>query len=119
MGRPRKYPLPVETDVRDPQTTVRDPVIATIDSERERVIKERRHRRYISASMPTVCPDCGGNTRQDDGRHVDPVRFTILEYRTCAHCGAKLAAGRDMTEHEKKSLCTRLEAVKEYEESIK
>ena len=52
----------------------------------------------------------------DDGRHVDPVRQRILEYRTCAHCGAKLAAGRAMTPREAEMLCTRAEAVAEYEE---
>jgi len=54
----------------------------------------------------------------DDGRHVDPVRGRILEYRTCAHCGALLAAGREMTEREKALLCTRKEAVEEYEKTI-
>jgi len=51
----------------------------------------------------------------DDGRHVDPVRQRILEYRTCARCGAKLAAGRAMTQREVEALCTRAEAVAEYE----
>lgn len=50
-----------------------------------------------------------------DGRHVDPVRQRILEYRTCVKCAAKLAAGRPMTEREREQLCTRAEAVAEYE----
>jgi hypothetical protein len=53
----------------------------------------------------------------DDGRHVDPVRRRILEYRTCVGCNAKLAAGRLMTPVEVVKLCTRVEAVKEYEET--
>jgi len=88
---------------REPEVTVRDPVMP------------RKPRRYIPASMPCVCPDCGHGTRMDDGRHVDPVRQRILEYRTCAHCGAKLAAGRAMTPREAEMLCTRAEAVAEYE----
>jgi hypothetical protein len=51
----------------------------------------------------------------DDGRHIDPVRRKILEYRTCAWCNAKLAAGRDMTPVEVARLCDRAEAVAEYE----
>ena len=50
-----------------------------------------------------------------DGRHVDPVNKKILEYRTCSKCGLKVAAGRDMTEREAEGLCSRAEAVKEYE----
>jgi hypothetical protein len=97
---------------RDPQPTTRDP---EIDTNRD----ERRPRRFIPASMPVVCPDCGHSTRMDDGRHVDPVRKTILEYRTCGHCGAKLAAGRAMTPRECETLCGRAEAVAEYEESVR
>lgn len=78
----------------------------------------RKHRRYIPANMPTLCPLCGHNTRMDDGRHVDPVRRKILEYRTCAHCGELLAAGRPMTDAEAARLCTRADAVREYEESL-
>jgi len=89
---------------RDPKPTTRDPQIET-----------RKPRRYIPASMPCVCPDCGHNTRMDDGRHVDPVRGVILEYRTCAKCGAKLAAGRPMTDREREKLCSRAQAVAEYE----
>jgi len=55
----------------------------------------------------------------DDGRHVDPVRRKILEYRTCCWCGKKLAAGRDMTPIEADTLCDRAEAVKEYESENK
>lgn len=108
MGRPRKNPIVT----RDPQPTNRDPVVE------ERPCQQRKNRRYIPASMPTLCPECGHNTRMDDGRHVDPVRCTILEYRTCSGCGAKLAAGRPMTDCEKRHLCSRVEAVKEYESEI-
>ena len=89
---------------RDPVAVNRDPVVAT-----------RKPRRYIPAPQPLVCPDCGHSTRMDDGRHVDPVRRKILEYRTCAWCGVKLAAGRDMTAVEVELLCDRSEAVAEYE----
>lgn len=85
----------------------REPEVATRDP--------RRPRRYIPANMPTVCPECGHSTRMDDGRHVDPVRRRILEYRTCAKCGAKLAAGRPMTAREVEMLCSRAQAVEEYE----
>jgi len=94
---------------RDPEVTSRDPIPAQR--------KPQKPRRYIPASGPTVCPDCGNNTRMDDGRHVDPVRRRILEYRTCVGCNAKLAAGRIMTPVEVVKLCTRVEAVKEYEET--
>lgn len=50
-----------------------------------------------------------------DGRHIDPVRGRILEYRTCTWCAAKLAAGRDMTPVESATLCDRADAVAEYE----
>lgn len=53
-----------------------------------------------------------------DGRHVDPVRGTILEYRTCIKCKAELAATREMTLSEKQKLCTRAEAVREYEHFV-
>jgi hypothetical protein len=94
----------VDVDTREPIVTYRDPVP-----------QQRKPRRYIRAGMPTVCPECGHATRMDDGRHVDPVRRRILEYRTCAWCGVKLAAGRDMTPVEAAQLCTRAEAVAEYE----
>lgn len=81
--------------------------------------QERKPRRYIPASAPTVCPDCGHSTRMSGGRHTDPVRKTILEYRTCSKCGELLAAGRPMTKREAESLCSRAEAVKEYEETVK
>jgi hypothetical protein len=90
----------------------RDPVFINRDP------KLRKPRRYIPAPMPLVCPDCGHSTRMDDGRHVDPVRRKILEYRTCAWCGAKLAAGRDMTAVEVERLCDRAEAVAEYEAGV-
>lgn len=113
MGRPRKQVV----CVRDPQPQNRDPAIV-VRKEEIRVCAQRKHRRYIPASVPTVCPDCGHNTRMDDGRHTDPVRQKILEYRTCVKCGALLAAGRDMTEREKEILCTRREAIEEYEKSV-
>jgi len=93
---------------RTPAVKARDPKPAT-----------RKPRRYIPASMPTVCPTCGRNTRMDDGRHVDPVRQKILEYRTCIKCGEKLAAGRPMTLSEVAKLCSRADAVREYEETEK
>ena len=91
---------------RDPQPETRDPEPA-----------KRVPRHYIPASMPVVCPDCGHGTCMDDGRHVDPVGKTILEYRTCRHCGKKLAAGRAMTTREEEQLCTRVEAVAEYQQT--
>jgi hypothetical protein len=101
---------------RDPQTTTRDPQPTTRDPEIEDAAKRTyKPRRYIPASVPVVCPECGGGTRMDDGRHVDPVRKRILEYRTCAKCGANLAAGRAMLPHEIEKLCTRAQAVSEYE----
>jgi hypothetical protein len=87
---------------RDPQPETREPV-------------QRKPRHYIPASMPTVCPACGHNTRMADGRHVDPVRRNILEYRTCCHCGKKLAAGRPMTPVEIRQHCGLADAVAEYE----
>jgi hypothetical protein len=93
----------------------RDPQPATRDPHPEQAQAPRKPRHYIPANMPTVCPKCGHGTRMDDGRHIDPVRRRVLEYRTCAWCGAKLAAGRDMTKDEEKKYCTRAEAVREYE----
>ena len=98
---------------RDPRVTARDP-----EPEPQPEPQQRKPRHYIAASVPTVCPDCGHNTRMDNGRHIDPVRKTILEYRTCAHCGKKLAAGRHMTTIEEHALCSRVEAVREYEASL-
>jgi C4-type Zn-finger protein len=95
----------------------RRPELKTREVEPE-VKQERKPRRYIPASMPVVCPDCGHTTRMADGRHVDPVRKTILEYRTCAKCGLKLAAGRIMTQRESESYCTHQEAVAEYEQTV-
>ena len=99
---------------RDPKPTTRDPQPEHNDPEPT----TRKPRRYIPAPMPLVCPDCGHSTRMDDGRHVDPVRRKLLEYRTCNGCGALLAAGRDMTPVEVEKLCNRAEAVREYESSI-
>lgn len=114
----RKYTRRIQT--RDPQPVNRDPVME-LPVEGINVppvaVSNMKPRRYIAASMPVVCPDCGHNTRMDDGRHVDPVRRRILEYRTCVKCGALLAAGRVMTEREAEKLCTRAQAVKEYEET--
>ena len=109
---------------RVPSVVTRDPVIAmrggvpnipTLPP----VPKKRVARRFIAASAPVVCPACGGKTRMDDGRHVDPVRRMILEYRTCVRCGALLAAGRAMVAHEVAQLCSRADAVREYEESVR
>ena len=65
---------------RDPQATSRDPedasnrvhraVSAHSTVARPEPSAPREPRRYIPASAPTVCPECGGNTRMDDGRHV-------------------------------------------------
>jgi hypothetical protein len=96
----------------------RDPIAATRDPEMEQP-EPRKPRHYIPASMPTVCPDCGANTRMSDGRHVDPVRQTILEYRTCIRCKKKLAAGRKMSRYEVETLCTMAEAVREYENDVR
>lgn len=109
MGRPRKTRAESQSSAADIET--RDPLPTT----RDPAAKARHPRRYIPAAQPVICPDCGRNTRMDDGRHVDPVRRKILEYRTCCWCGAKLAAGRDMTAHEVDQLCSRAEAVAEYE----
>ena len=96
------HPDPVQVHAGDPQPKHRDP------------------RRYIPASMPTVCPDCGHNTRMNGGRHTDPGARRVLEYRTCIKCGAKLAAGRAMTKTEEAKFCTGFEvAVDQYYESKK
>jgi DNA-directed RNA polymerase subunit RPC12/RpoP len=95
----------VVIETRDPEPQTRDP-------------QTRKPRRYIPASMPVVCPDCGHSTRMENGRHVDPVRRRVLEYRTCAHCGSKLAAGRDMTAKEAEILCTHADSVADYESSL-
>lgn len=122
MGRPRKHKPDIEANSR-PQITTRDPLPTVRDPHRgisatETALQTRNPRRYIPANMPTVCPTCKANTRQDDGRHVDPVRQTVLEYRTCIKCGAKLAAGRPMTLSEKERLCSRADAVQEYEKAV-
>lgn len=123
MRNKRTNVSPIQTiTTRDPVPVNRDPQpsllsdIAPIPPVASHTIKPRR---YIAASMPCVCPTCGHNTRMADGRHVDPVRARILEYRTCIGCGALLAAGRPMTEMEKSRLCIRAEAVAEYEETVK
>lgn len=105
-GRPRKTKA-AQVETRDPDVVSRDPVIVP-----------RKPRRYIAASGPTVCPTCGHNTRMDDGRHVDPVRQTVLEYRTCTKCKALLAAGRPMTRTEAEKFCSRADAVAEYEREV-
>jgi len=77
-GRPRKLRneyKEVQPSTRDPVTTVRDPIMVPNGTEEEpSTTAQRFPRRYIAANMPTVCPECHHNTRQDDGRHVDPVR---------------------------------------------
>jgi len=107
---------------RDPKPKTRDPAVKGRDAQAAhrattRTIP-RRPRRYIPASMPTLCPDCGHGTRMADGRHVDPVRKTVLEYRTCGHCGVKLAAGRDMHPREIEKYCGYAESVEEYESTL-
>lgn len=103
-------PIPAQKIThRDPVPQNRDPAPA----------KARKPRLYIDASMPTVCPQCKGTTRMDDGRHVDQIRRRVLEYRSCIRCGAKLAAGRAMTTGEIEKLCDRREAMAEYEEFVR
>jgi hypothetical protein len=109
MARQRNQAGAQSSDGGDGDYGDRDPVATNRDPQR------KKPRRYIPAPSPLVCPDCGHSTRMDDGRHIDPVRRKILEYRTCAWCGAKLAAGRDMTPVEVARLCDRAEAVAEYE----
>ena len=105
MARKKKTDMDNQTaNQAMPEVATRDPVRRTCTP-----------RLYIQANSPTVCPKCSGCTRMENGRHIDPVRRKILEYRTCARCGAKLAAGRDMTEYEVEKLCIRAEAVEEYE----
>jgi len=103
---------------RDPQPTTRDPARTVPDIPSPPPPPQRKPRHYIPASMPTVCPKCGHGTRMDDGRHTDPVRKTILEYRTCANCDHRIAAGRPMTPVEAAQLCSRAAAVAEYEQSV-
>lgn len=106
MSRRNKY------FTRDPEPVSRDP------EPEQTVTQERKPRRYIPASMPVVCPECGGATRMADGRHMDPVKRTVLEYRTCARCGIKLAAGRPMVAHEVSQHCQGFEAaVAEYQQA--
>lgn len=104
-----------EVQHRDPIVTNRDPgAVAQKDEKRQ-----YHQRRCIQASMPTICPDCGHNTRQDDGRHIDPVRARIVEYRTCIHCKLPLGAVREMTQRERELLCKGKDIVKDYEELVK
>ena len=102
---------------RDPKPTNRTPKIEQAEAVQDEP-KQRSPRRYIAANMPTVCPDCGHATRMSDGRHVDPVRKTILEYRTCKHCGELLAAGRPMTGREVERLCGFAGPVSDYEQTL-
>jgi len=53
--------------------------------------------------------------RMADGRFVDPVKRTILEYRTCSKCDKKIAAGRMMTAREVEKFCSHAAAVAEYQ----
>ena len=111
MKRGRK-PKAALYETRDPVYETRDPKSIS----RETTAPEQRKKRhYISAPMPLVCPTCGHNTRMADGKHTDPVRRKLLEYRTCCWCGELLAAGRDMTPREVEKYCTRAAAVAEYE----
>jgi hypothetical protein len=113
-GRPPKQPI--DNPRHKPMVCVRDPVVENRDPVIEQPQKRPYNfRRCIQASMPTVCPSCGHNTRQADGRHVDPVRARIVEYRSCIKCGMKLGAIRNMTEREKELLCGGSEIIKDYE----
>jgi hypothetical protein len=94
---------------RDPQPKERDPQPA----------QPRKKRRYISANMPTVCPDCGRSTRHTGGKHTDPVDKRILEYRECIKCKLPLTCGRPMTLSEIERYCTHAEAVADYEDAKK
>jgi len=121
-GRPPKN-REVAQGTHTPMVCTRDPIIENRDPvpiNRDPVIEKRPYapRRCIQASMPTVCPVCGHNTRQDDGRHIDPVRARIVEYRTCVNCKLPLGAVRNMTEREKERLCTRAEVVADYEQIV-
>lgn len=92
---------------RTPDVQSRDP---------EPAAATREPRRFITASMPTTCPDCGHHTRMSNGRYIDPANRKILEYRDCVECDAKLAASRDMTAREVERFCTHADAVKQYHE---
>jgi len=102
---------------RQPKVKTRQPKIKQREDYESTPPQKRKPRRYIPASAPTVCPDCGHNTRMTDGRHVDPVRKTVLEYRDCVKCDAKLAAGRPMTPREEETFCDRAQAVAEYQKA--
>jgi len=93
---------------RDPVPVQRDPVI-------EKPKRTYESRRYIPASVPVICPECGHNTRQTGGRHIDPVNKTIVEYRTCCKCGLKMGAGRPMVAFEVAKYCSHADVVKEYD----
>ena len=95
---------------RTPAVKDRDP---QMDLPKKKI--ERAPRSYVEAAMPTTCPKCKHGTRMADGRHIDPVKRTILEYRTCSKCGHKIAAGRMMVEWEVEKYCSHAAAVAEYQ----
>jgi len=103
---------------RDPQPVNRDPQLESDISPIPPVASHTLQPRfYIAASMPTVCPKCGHNTRVDQHRYIDPVRRKVVEYRQCIKCGRKLGCGRAMTKTEEEKYCTHVEAVREYQEN--
>ena len=108
----KKYKTRIET------AATREPVDIKTRNETPEP-QQRKPRRYIAASMPTVCPACGHNVRQSDGRHLDPVRRTVLQYVTCCKCQLKLAAGRPMTLSETMKYCEMTPAILEYEQSLR
>jgi len=95
---------------RDPRPTTRDP------KPEQHEAPKMKPRRCIPANMPTICPECGHNTRMNGGRYVDPVHGQIVEYRDCVKCDERLAAPRPMTEREREKHCTHVEAVAEYQQ---
>jgi hypothetical protein len=115
-GRPPKQQI-ADNPRHKPMVCVRDPVVENRDPVIEQPRRVCNPRRYIPASMPTICPECGHNTRCDSGRHIDPVRCKIVEYRRCSKCNLLLGAGRPMTEREKELLCKGAEVIKDYEKS--
>jgi len=68
--------------------------------------------------MPTICPECGHNTRKCSGSYKDPVHKQIVEYRDCVKCAERLVTPRQMTAREAEMYCTHAEGVAEYQESI-
>lgn len=122
-GRPPKNKQPIERGTHTPIVCTRDPLVTNRDPvpiNRDPITEKRPYhaRRCIQASMPTVCPACGHNTRQDDGRHIDPVRGKIVEYRTCIKCKLPVGAIRNMTDREKERLCKGKEIVQDYESIV-